>query len=67
LKEFRERKAHRYCNDFEKLFRLGKAPTKALDDKSKVPSGIVKLKIESINTFPLKLLKLQFLDDFPHK
>jgi hypothetical protein len=38
---------------------------KELNDKSKIPRGDVELKIESIDTFPLKLLKLKFLNNFP--
>jgi hypothetical protein len=36
-----------------------------LNDKSRKPRGDVKLKIELIDTFPLKLLKLKFLNNFP--
>jgi hypothetical protein len=53
------------CNEFEKMFTLGRAPVKELNDKSKIPRGDVELKIESIDTIPLKLLKLKFLNNFP--
>jgi hypothetical protein len=42
------------------MFTLGRAPVKELNDKSRIPRGDVELKIESIDTFPLKLLKLKF-------
>jgi hypothetical protein len=50
----------KYCNEFEKMFTLGRAPVKELNDKSRIPRGDVELKIESIDTIPLKLLKLKF-------
>jgi hypothetical protein len=37
---------------------------KELNDKSRIPRGDVELKIESIDKFPLKLLKLKFLNNF---
>jgi hypothetical protein len=60
----KRKEAHKYCNEFEKMFTLGRAPVKELNDKSKIPRGDVELKIESIDTIPLKLLKLKFLNNF---
>jgi hypothetical protein len=61
----KRKEAHKCCNEFEKMLTLGRAPVKELNDKSKKPRGDAKLKIESIDTFPLKLLKLKFLNNFP--
>ncbi len=60
----KRKEAHKYCNEFEKMLTLGRALAKELNDKSRKPRGDVELKIESINTFPLKLLKLKFLNNF---
>jgi hypothetical protein len=58
----KRKEAHKYCNEFEKMFTLGIAPVKELNDKSIIPRGDVDLKID---TFPLKLLELKFLNNFP--
>jgi hypothetical protein len=60
----KRKEAHKYCNEFEKTFTLGRSPVKELNDKSRIPRGDVELKIESIDTIPLKLLKLKFLNNF---
>jgi hypothetical protein len=59
----KRKEAHKCCNEFEKMLALGRAPVKELNDKSRKPRGDAELKIESINTFPLKLLKLKFLNN----
>ncbi len=46
------------------MFTSGKTPVKKLNDKSRIPRGDVELKIESMDTFPLKLLELKFLNNF---
>jgi hypothetical protein len=61
----KRKEAYKCCNEFEKMLALGGAPVKELNDKSRKPRGDVELKIESIDTFPLKLLKLKFLNNFP--
>jgi hypothetical protein len=65
FKRGKKKEAHKCCNEFEKMLALGRAPVKELNDKSKIPRGDVGLKIESINTFPLKLLELKFLNNLP--
>jgi hypothetical protein len=60
----KRKEAHKCCNEFEKMFTSGKTPVKKLNDKSRIPRVDVELKIESMDTFLLKLLELKFLNNF---